>query len=137
MEITISLEGLTSQAVYKYVSLCMLGLAYVPQIRLSITNKTPMNDISSATLGMLTVSGLLWTLYTYEQGEIYSTIGTFFMTMNIIVLDVCKIYFYVQSVRQHYKTFGEPTEADPTKVAMAESISAAISREEKNHEQSV
>jgi hypothetical protein len=88
-----------------------------------------MNDISSATLGMLTVSGLLWTLYTYEQGEMYSAIGTMFMTLNIVVLDVCKIYFYIQSVRQHYKTFGEPSEADPTKVAVAEIISAAITKE--------
>ena len=47
-----------------------------------------MNDISSATLGMLTVSGLLWSLYTYEQGEMYSAMGTMFMTLNIIVLDV-------------------------------------------------
>lgn len=129
MEITISLEGLTSQSVYRYVSLCMLGLAYIPQIRLSIANKTPMNDVSSVTLGMLTVSGLLWSLYTYEQGEIYSAIGTIFMTINIVVLDVCKIYFYIQSVRKHYKTFGEPTEADPTKVAVAEIISAAINKD--------
>lgn len=136
MEITISLEGLTSQTVYKYVSLCMLGFAYIPQIRLSLANKSPMNDISSATLGMLTVSGLLWSLYTYEQGEMYSAMGTMFMTLNIIVLDVCKIYFYVQSVRQHYKTFGEPSEADPTKVAVAEIISAAITKE-KNQEPAV
>ena len=79
---------------------------------------------------MLTVSGLLWSLYTYEQ-EMYSAMGTMFMTLNIIVLDAQDLL--LRSIGgQHYKTFGEPSEADPTKVAVAEIISAAITKEKES-----
>lgn len=128
MEITISLEGITSEHVYKYVSLFMMCTAYIPQIKLSMKNATPMNDFSYVSLGMLTTSGLLWTLYTYEQGNVKETVATFFVTMNIIVLISLKITYYIRSVRNHYKTFGDPADADPTKIAVAEIITKALNQ---------
>lgn len=133
MEITISLEGITSEHIYKYVSLFMMCTAYIPQIRLSMKNGTPMNDFSYVSLGMLTTSGLLWTLYTYEQGNVKEAVSTFFVTLNIIVLISLKIKYYIRSVREHYKTFGDPADADPTKIAVAEIITKALNQ--KNEKQ--
>lgn len=131
MEITISLEGITSEHVYRYVSLFMMMTAYIPQIRLNMKNGTPMNDISYVSLGMLTTSGLLWTLYTYEQGNVKEAIGTFFVSLNIITLISLKITYYIRSVREHYKTFGDPADADPTKIAVAEIITKALNQEKQ------
>lgn len=115
MELTISLEGITSQIVFKYVSLIMMGLAYVPQIRLSMSQKTPMHELSYASLGMLTTSGLMWTMYTYERGSFREAFATFFVTMNVATLLALKMHFYIRSVRAHYKTFGDTSKvADAT-----------------------
>jgi uncharacterized protein with PQ loop repeat len=135
MEISISLEGITSQDVYKYVSLIMMGTAYIPQIKLNMKNATPMNDFSYVSLAMLSTSGLLWTLYTYERGNVREAIATLFVSLNVITLVSLKVMYYIRSVRDHYKTFGEPGDADPTKVAVAEIITKAINQSKS--EQSV
>tara|TARA_Y100000389_G_scaffold185203_1_gene204389 strand:- start:10858 stop:11283 length:426 start_codon:yes stop_codon:yes gene_type:complete len=133
MEITISLQGITSELIYKYVSLFMMGTAYIPQIRLNMKNGTPMNDFSYVSLGMLITSGLLWTLYTYEQGNTKEAVASFFVTLNIIILVSLKIKYYIRSVREHYKTFGDPSDADPTKIAVAEIITKALNQNTENH----
>ena len=134
MEITISLEGITSEHIYKYVSLFMMGTAYIPQIKLSMKNGTPMNDFSYVSLGMLATSGLLWTLYTYEQGTVKEAIVSFFISFNVIILIGLKITYYIRSVREHYKTFGDPADADPTEIAVAEIITNALNKTEKQPE---
>lgn len=135
MEITISLEGITSEHIYKYVSLFMMGTAYIPQIKLNMKNGSPMNDFSYVSLGMLATSGLLWTLYTYEQGNTKEAIATFFVSLNVIVLISLKITYYIRSVREHYKTFGDPADADPTKIAVAEILTKALNQNNEKNEQ--
>lgn len=130
MEITISLEGITSEHIYKYVSLFMMGTAYIPQIKLNMKNGSPMNDFSYVSLGMLATSGLLWTLYTYEQGNTKEAIASFMVSVNVIILISLKITYYIRSVREHYKTFGDPADADPTKIAVAEILTKALNQKD-------
>lgn len=130
MEITISLEGITSEHIYKYVSLFMMGTAYIPQIKLNMKNGSPMNDFSYVSLGMLATSGLLWTLYTYEQGNTKEAIASFMVAVNVIILISLKITYYIRSVREHYKTFGDPADADPTKIAVAEILTKALNQKD-------
>jgi len=131
MEFTVSMDGMTSQLLYKYVSLFMLGLAYVPQIKLSYSNGTPMNDFSYISLGMLATGGLLWSLYLYENEELRDALASFFLTFNIFALISMKIHYYIQSVRDHYKTYGDPSAPiDPAKVAMSQIIEAKMKEKE-------
>jgi uncharacterized protein with PQ loop repeat len=105
VEVTLALEGVTSANVYKYTSLVIMGLSYIPQLRFSYKRGTPMNDISYTSLCMLVVSGLLWTLYMYEQSSILYAASSLFVTLNVITLISMKAYLYMRSVNEHYKTF--------------------------------
>jgi len=125
MEITISLQGITSDNIYKYTSLIMAALSFVPQIKLSYKRAAPMNDISYTSLCMQIFSGLLWTLYMYENASYAYSVCTFFITSNVITIFSMKIYYYVKDVREIYNNNTDLPATDPTATAMVSMVHAA------------
>ena len=130
MEITIKLHGIDSETLCKIMSLILYCLCYIPQIRLNLKNGTPMNDISYTSLGMNSMSIILWGYFMYKMEYYIYACCTFFVFINILFLITMKVYFYIKSVNEHYKSYGQPP-PDPA-TTMANIMVAAASQQQNS-----
>lgn len=87
------LKSIIENETYKYISITIGCLFLVPQT-LQSWKSGSLQDISSSSLMMLTIAGILWSIYMYETKRILFFPATVFLTTNAVLLLFMKCHFY-------------------------------------------
>ena len=87
------LKSIIENDTYKYISITIGCLFLVPQTLLAWKTGS-LQDMSSFSLTMLTVSGILWSIYMYDTKRILFFPATVFLTSNSLFLLLLKCHFY-------------------------------------------
>ena len=103
-------NNIIDQDGYQYISMGLATTFLLPQIYKAYTSKS-LKDVSAPSMGILFLSGFLWTIYMYEHGLLYYACATTFVTMNAVIILLFKGYLCCTRVREHYKSFDAPVTA--------------------------
>jgi uncharacterized protein with PQ loop repeat len=95
--------------IYPYVAMGFGGLFLVPQIFHGY-KRGSLKDLSSLTLGFVSVGSALWGFYMYEQNLKIYMYATGFLFLNANILLGMQVYQYYGRFKEHVRTF-EPAPA--------------------------
>ena len=117
-----SLIDLVNNDSYKYTSLACATTFLLPQIWYGLRTKC-LKDVSTLSLLMIFLGGLLWSIYLYENEMWAALAPTLFLCSNAAMLVIMSYAYYFQRVNDHWKSFDQPlqpivpaTKTPPTEV---------------------